>query len=79
MTAATGDTGYHVVVVSGGGHGVRCRCRLAAERLTRIELALSTWESERSGLPRGRTCVSKCPRVTVGNRQAPGLMTKISG
>src|SRR5690348_16533300 len=46
------------------------------ERVTGIEPALSAWESERSGLPRGLTCESKCPRVIVGNRLSPRLMAR---
>jgi len=48
--------------------------RVTMERVTRIEPALSAWESERSRLLRGLTCVARCLEMTVANRWLPGLM-----
>jgi hypothetical protein len=46
------------------------------ERMTRIEPALSAWESERSRLLCGLTCGMRCPEVTVANRWSPRLMAR---
>jgi hypothetical protein len=50
--------------------------RSLLERVTRIELALSAWESVPSGLLQGLTCGAGCPRVTVRDRSPPGLMAR---
>jgi hypothetical protein len=46
------------------------------ERVTRIELALSAWESVPSGLSCGLTCGAGCPRVTVRDPSSPELMAR---
>jgi hypothetical protein len=46
------------------------------ERVTRIKLALSAWESVPPGLLGGLTCEAGCPRVTVRDRSSPGLMAR---
>ena len=49
---------------------------LPLERVTRIELALSAWESVRLRLLLGLTCGARCPRVTVRDPLLPGLMAR---
>ena len=46
------------------------------ERVTRIELALSAWESDRSGPLTALTWASDAPLVTVMDPPAPGLMAR---
>jgi hypothetical protein len=46
--------------------------RVTVERVTRIELALSAWESDRSGRVTGLTWTSDVPRVTVIDPATPG-------
>ena len=46
------------------------------ERVTRIELALSAWESDRSGPLTAVSWAAGTPRVTVMNPVAPGLMAR---
>jgi hypothetical protein len=45
----------------------------AVERVTRIELALSAWESDRSGPLTALTWASDVPPVTVIDPVTPGL------
>src|SRR5215831_31490 len=46
------------------------------ERVTRIELALSAWESDRSKPLTALTWVLDAPLVTVMNPAAPGVMAR---
>jgi hypothetical protein len=46
------------------------------ERVTRIELALSAWESDLSPLARVLTWRFDCPQVTAGVQQPPWLMAR---
>jgi hypothetical protein len=46
------------------------------ERVTRIELALSAWESDRSERLTGPTWASDVPLVTVMASVTPGLMAR---
>jgi len=46
------------------------------ERVTRIELALSAWESERSRPSWALTCHFGCPVVTAARRLAPRVMAR---
>jgi len=48
----------------------------AVERVTRIELALSAWESVLSRRFCGLTCAAGCPPVTVTDPSLPGLMAR---
>jgi len=50
--------------------------RLSAERVTRIELALSAWESGETLMSVAMSCAYRCPRVTVIARRSPGLMAR---
>jgi hypothetical protein len=50
--------------------------RYCLERVTRIELALSAWESDRSGLLTALTWTSDAPLVTVMDLVTPGLMAR---
>jgi hypothetical protein len=46
------------------------------ERVTRIELALSAWESDQSEPLTALTWATDVPRVTVMGRSTPGLMAR---
>jgi hypothetical protein len=46
------------------------------ERVTRIELALSAWESVRYRLPQPLTCGVGCPRLAVRVRSSPRLIAR---
>jgi hypothetical protein len=46
------------------------------ERVTRIELALSAWESDRTTPPGDLTCWFDCPLLTVIDPWSPGLMAR---
>jgi hypothetical protein len=46
------------------------------ERVTRIELALSAWEAERSRLATGLTCRLWWSGVTVADPSSPWLMAR---
>jgi len=46
------------------------------ERVTRIELALSAWESDRSGPLTALSWAVDAPLVTVIDRATPGLMAR---
>src|ERR1019366_6096702 len=46
------------------------------ERVTRIELALSAWESDRTTPPGGLTWQFECPLLTVTDPWLPGLMVR---
>jgi hypothetical protein len=50
--------------------------RRCLERVTRIELALSAWESDRSGPLTVLTWGSDVPPVTIMDRVTPGLMAR---
>jgi hypothetical protein len=49
---------------------------LAVERVTRIELALSAWESDRSGSLTALTWAADVPPVTLMHPVTPGLMAR---
>ena len=51
-------------------------CAFSPERVTRIELALSAWESDRSGPLTALTSASDAPQVTVLDPAAPRLMAR---
>jgi hypothetical protein len=51
-------------------------CGDGVERVTRIELALSAWESVVSPQSAALTWTFGCPRVTVVARPLPGLMAR---
>jgi hypothetical protein len=46
------------------------------ERVTRIELALSAWEVQRSRLLAALTCGCRCPLVAVVAPSSPWLMAR---
>jgi len=48
----------------------------SVERVTRIELALSAWEADRSGSLTAPTWAPDAPLVTVIDPAAPGLMAR---
>ena len=51
-------------------------CGYIVERVTRIELALSAWESDRSGPLTALTWAADAPLVTVMDPVTPGLMAR---
>jgi hypothetical protein len=55
---------------------VRLAWAYVVERVTRIELALSAWESDRLGLLTTLTWTSDVPLVTVMDPATPGLMAR---
>jgi hypothetical protein len=51
-------------------------CGPTLERVTRIELALSAWELDRSGSGCCVTCAATSPRVTATDPHRPGLIAR---
>ena len=51
-------------------------CGFFVERVTRIELALSAWESDRITLSEGLTWWFDYPLLTVTDPWLPGLMAR---
>jgi hypothetical protein len=51
-------------------------CGQIVERVTRIELALSAWESDRSGLIGPLTSQDRAPPVPVNDSSLPWLIAR---
>ncbi len=57
--------------------GIIARSRaFVVERVTRIELALSAWESVAAPQSARLSCTSGSPRVTAVAHRSPGLMAR---
>jgi len=59
-----------------GLHRMPLTCGYILERVTRIELALSAWESVPFGLSQGVTCWEDTPQGTARYSWLPGLMAR---